>query len=210
MVSWNSAMKWCQLPAPMRRRILHLRYLWARSNKPDEPGRGSRSMLRIQAASQTDPGKVREQNEDYCYFQMSSSGDEARGLFIVADGMGGYQAGEVASKLAVDEIRETLNPLFAPSSGQETVALTPTSSPEGGARTRRLPESREVVRINERLKQAITKANEVIVNYGKARKEARGLGSTVTVAVVLGSSAYIANVGDSRTYLLRNGQLRAI
>jgi len=120
-------------------------------------------MLHIQAASQTDPGKVREQNEDYCYFQMSSSGDEARGLFIVADGMGGYQAGEVASKLAVDEIRETLNPLFAPSSGQETVALTPTSSPEGGARTRRLPESREVARINERLKQAITKANEVIV-----------------------------------------------
>jgi serine/threonine protein phosphatase PrpC len=167
-------------------------------------------MLRIQAASQTDPGRVREQNEDYCYFQMSSSEEEARGLFIVADGMGGYQAGEVASKLAVDEIRETLNPLFAPSSTQETTVLAPPSSPEGGAKTRRLPESREVVRINEKLKQAITKANEVIVNYGKKRKEARGLGSTVTVAVVLGSNAYIANVGDSRTYLLRNGQLRAI
>jgi serine/threonine protein phosphatase PrpC len=167
-------------------------------------------MLRIQAASQTDPGKVREQNEDYCYFQMSSSGDEAKGLFIVADGMGGYQAGEVASKLAVDEIRETLNPLFAPSSAQETVALTPSSSPESGSQTRRLPESREVAKINDRLKQAITKANEAIVSYGKARKEARGLGSTVTVAVVLGSSAYIANVGDSRTYLLHKGQLRPI
>jgi protein phosphatase len=124
--------------------------------------------------------------------------------------MGGYQAGEVASRLAVDEIRETLNPLFAPSSAQETVSLTPASSPEGGAQTRRLPESREVAKINEKLKQAITKANEVIVSYGKSRKEARGLGSTVTVAVVLGASAYIANVGDSRTYLWRSGQLRPI
>src|ERR1051326_3325666 len=167
-------------------------------------------MLRIQAAFQTDPGKIREQNEDQCYFQRSSSGDEAKGLFIVADGMGGYQAGEVASKLAVDEIRETLNPLFAPSDAHETVALTPNNSPEGGSRTKRLPESREVAKINEKLKQAITRANEVIVNYGKTRKEARGLGSTVTVAVVLGNSAYIANVGDSRTYHLHNGQLRAI
>jgi protein phosphatase len=167
-------------------------------------------MLRLQAASQSDSGRVREQNEDHCYFQMSSSGDEAKGLFIVADGMGGYQAGEVASKLAVDEIRETLNPLFAPSTARETVALPLTNSPEGGNQTRRLPESREVARINEKLKQAITKANEVIVHYGKTRKEARGLGSTVTVAVVLGNSAYIANVGDSRTYLLHNSQLRAI
>src|SRR5215831_12901726 len=119
-------------------------------------------MLRIQAASQTDPGKVREQNEDHCYFQLSSSGDEARGLFIVADGMGGYQAGEVASHLAVDEIREALNPLFAPSTGQETVTLTPITSPDGGAKTRRLPESREVARIHEQLKQAVMKANEVI------------------------------------------------
>src|SRR5579859_111917 len=118
-------------------------------------------MFRIQAASQTDPGKVREQNEDRCYFQVSSSDDEARGIFIVADGMGGYKAGEVASKLAVEAIRETLNPLFAPSSGQETIALPKLSSPETGSQTRRLPESREVSRINEQLKQAITKANEV-------------------------------------------------
>ncbi len=167
-------------------------------------------MLHIQAASQTDTGKVREHNEDQCYFQLSSSDDEARGIFIVADGMGGYKAGEVASKLAVEEIRETLNPLFAPSSGQETIALPRLDSPETGSQTRRLPESREVARINEQLKQAITKANEVIVSYGKARKEAKGLGSTVTVAVVLGASAYIANVGDSRTYLLRKDKLRPI
>ncbi len=167
-------------------------------------------MLRIQAASQTDSGRVREQNEDNCYFQMSSSGDEAKGLFIVADGMGGYQAGEVASRLAVDSIREMLNPLFAPSDAHETVALSPSSSPEGGNKTKRLPESREVARINDKLKQAINQANDVIVNYGKKVKEARGLGSTVTVVVILGSSAYVANVGDSRTYLLRNGKLRAI
>lgn len=167
-------------------------------------------MVRIEAASRTDSGKVREQNEDHCYYLVSSSDEEARGLFIVADGMGGYQAGEVASKLAVDEIREILNPLFAPSAGQETTVLAPVSSPEGGSKTKRLTETREVAKINEKLKQAITRANEVIVNYGKARKEAKGLGSTVTTAVVLGKNAYIANVGDSRTYLLRKGDLRPI
>ncbi len=167
-------------------------------------------MFRIQAASQTDLGKVREQNEDDCFVQVSSGGGETSGLFIVADGMGGYKAGEVASKLAVQEIREILNPLFAPSSAQETIALPVLTGQEGSHPTRQLPEMREVALIHERLKQAITKANEVIVNYGKARREARGLGSTVTVAVILGSNAYIANVGDSRTYLLRNDVLRPI
>lgn len=167
-------------------------------------------MLRIQAASQSDLGKVREQNEDDCFVQMSSGGGEASGLFIVADGMGGYKAGEVASQLAVKEIREILNPIFAPSSSDVTVALPVLSGPEEGHQTRQLPEMREVALIHEKLKEAITRANEVIVNYGKARKEARGLGSTVTVVVILGNNAYIANVGDSRTYLLRKGALRPI
>ncbi len=167
-------------------------------------------MFRIQAASQTDLGKVREQNEDDCFVQVSSGGGETSGLFIVADGMGGYKAGEVASKLAVQEIRELLNPLFAPSSAQETIALPVLTGQEGSHSTRQLPEMREVALIHERLKQAITKANEVIVGYGKAHREARGLGSTVTVAVILGNNAYIANVGDSRTYLLRNDVLRPI
>jgi serine/threonine protein phosphatase PrpC len=167
-------------------------------------------MFRIQAASQTDLGKVREQNEDDCFVQVSSGGGETSGLFIVADGMGGYKAGEVASKLAVQEIRELLNPLFAPSSAQETIALPVLTGQEESHSTRQLPEMREVALIHERLKQAITKANEVIVGYGKAHREARGLGSTVTVALILGNNAYIANVGDSRTYLLRNDVLRPI
>jgi serine/threonine protein phosphatase PrpC len=167
-------------------------------------------MFRIQAASQTDLGKVREQNEDDCFVQVSSGGGETSGLFIVADGMGGYKAGEVASKLAVQEIREILNPLFAPSSAQETIALPVLTGQEESHSTRQLPEMREVALIHERLKQAITKANEVIVGYGKAHREARGLGSTVTVALILGNNAYIANVGDSRTYLLRNDVLRPI
>jgi serine/threonine protein phosphatase PrpC len=167
-------------------------------------------VLRLQAASLSDPGKVREQNEDTCFFQTSSTPDGSNGLFIVADGMGGYQAGEVASKLAVDKIREVLNPLFAPTSNQETVILTPAAGPESGSKTRRLPESKQVARINEKLKQAVMQANEVIINYGKTHREAKGLGSTVTFAVVLDTHAFIANVGDSRTYLLRSGQLRPV
>ncbi len=167
-------------------------------------------VLRLQAASLSDPGKVREQNEDQCFFQTSSTADGSNGLFIVADGMGGYQAGEVASKLAVDKIREALNPLFAPTSNQETVILAPATGPESGSKTKRLPESKQVARIHDKLKQAVMQANEVIINYGKTHKEAKGLGSTVTFAVVLGGHAFVANVGDSRTYLLRKGQLRPI
>jgi protein phosphatase len=166
-------------------------------------------VLHLQAASLTDTGKVRKQNEDYCFFQTSSTGTGSKGLFIVADGMGGYQAGEVASQLTVDKIREVLNPFFA-SSGQETTILAPTNSPDSGNKTRRLPESRQLARISADIKQAVMQANEVILNYGKAHREARGLGSTVTFAVVLGTHAFIANVGDSRTYLLRQGQLKPI
>jgi serine/threonine protein phosphatase PrpC len=167
-------------------------------------------VLRLQAASLSDPGKVREQNEDYSFFQTSATANGSNGLFIVADGMGGYQAGEVASRLAVDKIREVLNPLFAPTSNQETIILAPATGPDSGSKTRRLPESKQVARIHDKLRQAVMQANEVIINYGKTHREAKGLGSTITFAVVLENHAFIANVGDSRTYLLRKGQLRAV
>jgi protein phosphatase len=164
----------------------------------------------LQAASLSDPGKVRQQNEDRCFFQTSSTAEGSNGLFIVADGMGGYQAGEVASELAVDSIRTSLNPLFAPTSNQDTIILAPLTAPDTPAKTRRLPETKQVARINEKLRQAVMQANEVILNYGKAHREAKGLGSTVTFAMVLGGHAFIANVGDSRTYLLRHGQLKPV
>src|SRR5712671_8129086 len=77
--------------------------------------------IKLTAAAKTDVGKQREQNEDSPFTHISEDGD--RGLFIVADGMGGYQAGEVASKLAVDTISRAMDSFFKPLPDQPTIKL---------------------------------------------------------------------------------------
>lgn len=185
--------------------------------------------FKITAASKTDVGQQREQNEDNACSQLAQDGEA--GLFIVADGMGGYQAGEVASRIAVDKIREALQSLLLPISEQPTVRLTPIADqetivmqsiapgdeptiemrPKGTkGRTRKLPETPDAKYFEEQLKGAVRQANRAILAYGEEHSGARGLGCTVTLAVVKDGYAYIANVGDSRTYLLRNGKLKPV
>lgn len=175
--------------------------------------------LKFTAADKTDVGKQREQNEDCAYKRVESSEEGDRGLFIVADGMGGYKAGEVASRLAVETISKALDSFFKPLPEQPTIkldsasldqAITQSSSsaePPVNQKTRKLTETAVVNAIEEQLKAAIQQANRAILRYGEQQTAARGLGSTVTVALVHNDQAYIANVGDSRTYLLRNKQL---
>jgi serine/threonine protein phosphatase PrpC len=185
--------------------------------------------FKITAASKTDVGQQREQNEDNACSQLAKDGDA--GLFIVADGMGGYQAGEVASRIAVDKIREVLQSLLVPISEQPTIKLTPISEQEtivlqslapgdeptveirpksAKGKTRKLPETPEAKSVEDQLKAAIRQANRAILAYGDEHSAARGLGCTVTMAVVKDGYAYIANVGDSRTYLLRDGKLKPV
>src|SRR5947199_2393989 len=85
--------------------------------------------LKLTAADKSDVGKQREQNEDCAYKRIESSEEGDRGLFIVADGMGGYQAGEVASKLAVETISKSLDSFFKPLPDQPTIRLTTSSEP---------------------------------------------------------------------------------
>ena len=179
--------------------------------------------IKLTAASKTDVGRQREQNEDCPYTHISEDGD--RGLFIVADGMGGYQAGEVASKLAVQKISEALRSFLVPLSEQPTIKLTPVTEEEtirldpAPAReqtakqqhkTRKLPETSVTKNVEEQLKAAIRRANKAILNYGEAQSSARGLGCTVTTALVQDDHAYIGNIGDSRTYLYRDGTLTSL
>jgi PPM family protein phosphatase len=183
--------------------------------------------LHLTAACKTDVGKQREENEDACYSHIVSDDDHTGGIFVVADGMGGYHAGEVASKIAVDTISATLQPLLAPASNQPTVRLrkkkggskaedTETAGAQStdGARhpneTRALTESLIVEHYTDKLRDAIEESSDKIVEYGKEHPEAKGLGSTVTAALVIGDQAFIANVGDSRTYLLRGKQITRI
>jgi PPM family protein phosphatase len=200
-------------------------------------------VLHLNAASKTDVGQQREQNEDACYAHVIENDSQVAGLFVVADGMGGYHAGEVASKIAVDTISELLQPLLGPTSSQPTVRLkgkrgrgkeskTGRDDPaktrplnevdgegEGHAEpaerhsapeTQQLTESIVLEHYTEKLKAAVEQSSEAIVEYGRQHAEARGLGSTVTVAMIAGDQAFIANVGDSRTYLFRDGKLQRL
>ena len=187
--------------------------------------------LKLTAADKTDVGKQREQNEDCAYKRIESSEEGDRGLFIVADGMGGYQAGEVASRLAVETISKALGSFFKPLPDQPTIRLTTSSDPVDpdatikltppdseahgeelaiAQKTRKLPETLITKSIEDQLTAAIQQANRAILRYGEQKTAARGLGCTVTTALVENDQVYIANVGDSRTYLLRNGELKPI
>lgn len=177
--------------------------------------------LKLVAADKTDVGKQREQNEDSVYKRVESAEDGDRGLFIVADGMGGYKAGEVASKLAVETISKVLDSFFKPIPDQPTIKLSPTTvdaeetiklaaktaADSEKQKTRMLSETPLVPAIEDQLATAVQQANTAILRYGEQQTAARGLGSTVTAALVRNEEAYVANVGDSRTYLLRNGEL---
>ena len=175
--------------------------------------------FKLKAADKTDVGRQREQNEDSPYMYISD--DKERGLFIVADGMGGYKAGEVASKLAVQKISEALKSFLVPISEQPTIKLTPVSDlqtvkldpvkpGEESAKqhkTRKLWETPTIKNIEDQLKAAVRQANKAIVAYGEEQSSARGLGCTVTSALIQDDKAFIVNVGDSRTYLYRGGEL---
>ena len=181
-------------------------------------------LLKLIAADKTDVGKQREQNEDSAYKRIESFDDGDRGLFIVADGMGGYQAGEIASKLAVETMSKALESFFKPIADQPTVKLSlqmtdmagdTATSPNGEVgkptvKTRKLAETPIAKSVEEQFTSAIQQANREIVRYGERQSGARGLGCTVTAALIQNEHAYIANVGDSRTYLLRNGNLKPL
>ncbi len=181
--------------------------------------------IKLIAADKTDVGRQREQNEDCSFKRIESMEAGDRGLFIVADGMGGYQAGEVASRIAVETISKALDGFFKPLSEQPTIKLSVSQEEENNdddativinrvkpedeekVQTRKLPETPLSKSIEEQLKNAIQQANRAIVSYGEHHAGSRGLGSTVTSVLVEENQAYVANVGDSRTYLLRDGNL---
>lgn len=183
--------------------------------------------MKLTAADKTDVGKQRENNEDLCFKRVQSLGEGDCGLFIVSDGMGGYQAGEVASKLAIETISKALADYFEATKDQlvaiedqpttkldfdpdATVQMNPLQKIEDIDKTIKLEETPLVKPVEKRIEEAIQKANDAIISYGEKHPSARGLGSTVTMVLVFNDQAYIGNIGDSRTYLLRQGKLKPL
>lgn len=175
--------------------------------------------IKLNAAQQTDVGKEREQNEDAAYNYIVSATQGDLGLFIVADGMGGYEAGEIASRIAIETVSKTfsktLTSFVTPIYDQPTLRLNPAMANQQVSvvekqKTHQLPETPLASFIDDQLIDAVRKANEEIMRYGEEHPSSRGLGCTITLAFVYNDQAYIANVGDSRTYLLRANNLIAI
>lgn len=140
--------------------------------------------MKIEAYGRTDCGPVRDNNEDSLLL------DEELGIFIIADGMGGHAAGEVASEMAVESIHEVL---MGQSDPDET-RLVRDYNPE---------DTSDIMR--ERLAYATNQASIKIRRAAMESADKRGMGTTVVVLVVDGQRAHLAHVGDSRAYLLRDG-----
>jgi len=145
--------------------------------------------IRLRAAAMTDVGRVREHNEDSVlaveYVRESLIEPAQSHLFVVADGMGGAEAGEVASAIAVETIRSYV---------------------EGQLETAR----GEVKNVSELLTGALEEANSKIIEYVASHPESRGMGSTGVCAIVTPADAAVAWVGDSRGYLMEGAALRQV
>ena len=168
-------------------------------------------MLKLKASALTDPGRKRSENQDHVWAQVSkpSAGDEI-GLFIVCDGVGGHQGGDYASQWAVKAVISGLEDLFSPGDPLQTVLLSKEEQErsKSGEEVTRVSEIRKLEMI---VRLAVQHASQVVYESTQQNPSlADDAGTTITMAVVLGGRAVIANVGDSRTYLLREGRIRQV
>jgi len=155
--------------------------------------------VHVSVFGKTDLGRTRDHNEDTFLVadlsrRVSSLQPDVRehevgprgSLFMVADGMGGAAAGEVASRMAADAVFSHMSSVW--------------------------PEDNEISaqRFAYRMKEAVELSNNRIHTHAREHPEVRGMGTTATVAGIFGSDLYLAQVGDSRAYLIRNGQITQI
>lgn len=167
----------------------------------------------LQSGHFTDVGLIRELNEDSVLAlnltQYYESVQTQIGLYIVSDGMGGEAAGEVASRVTVRAVAEWVtDKLISASlkSTREEKIAAPTQT--GGLRLA-IANGHEMA-TTEMLKQAVIAANREVMAYAADNPQERGLGATVTVAMVVGEVLTIAHVGDSRCYLLSGDRLEQL
>jgi len=169
-------------------------------------------MVRLISASMTDPGRVREENEDCTWDQVYAAGSRPPlGLFIVCDGMGGHMGGKYASYWAVEAVKHEFASLFVSKDPRATVVLTAEDIKKVQAGILITPQAPPEPDIETLIRLAIQKANHVVYEYACHKPDqAANAGTTITMAVISGTRAIIANAGDSRTYLIRNHELRQI
>jgi PPM family protein phosphatase len=145
--------------------------------------------LQIKSSGISDVGLKREGNED------SFSIEDALGFYIVADGMGGHQAGEIASRIAVEVINKAFRKWAEQSAGENDI----------------YGESDASLSIKGNyILGGIRLANRIIYELALEKKEFHGMGTTVAILLVTPSLIIAANVGDSRIYLVREGGIERL
>ena len=137
--------------------------------------------MHVESQSLTDVGRKRKQNED-SYFA-----NDALGLFIVADGMGGHAGGEIASAEACDQVLSMVQ------RGRSTISACQQNPSE---------ENRHAVR--RVIEAAIQAATYMIYGLADQDPARKGMGTTISCLLYVGPSAFIGQVGDSRAYVLRD------
>lgn len=127
-------------------------------------------------AAISDKGIIREQNEDFWNIILDQDGNPQ--AFIVADGMGGHKAGEIASKMAVESISDSISTYLENRDSDGSV--------------------------EQILREAIYKANDVIFRYAMEHLNGSNIGTTLTAGMFCNGKMIIAHIGDSSFYLVRN------
>jgi serine/threonine protein phosphatase PrpC len=141
---------------------------------------------KLLCVGQTDTGRVREHNED----MIAVDGDI--GLAVLADGMGGYNAGEVASGIAVKTVVNLV---------REALALQDLSIPDPATGL-----SRPTII----LRDAIQRANKIIYQTARTQTQCQGMGTTVVAALFYDNKVTVAHVGDSRLYRMRGSEIEQV
>ncbi|HEY5023097.1 MAG TPA: protein phosphatase 2C domain-containing protein, partial [Gemmatimonadaceae bacterium] len=134
--------------------------------------------MHLAVAARTDVGRIRKGNED----SLHASANAYRGLFIVADGMGGHAAGEVASEMSVEIVSHDLSDL----------------------------NDLESAEAHERVARALRDANRAVYERTRTERDKLGMGSTVSALLLSESRYVVGHVGDSRIYIVRDGQMRQL
>lgn len=142
--------------------------------------------MNILVNGRTDKGLVRSNNEDNFYL------DDTMGLLVVADGMGGHASGEIASKMAIDVIRDYF-----------TIRKEGTAALVGKYRE-------EYSEMTNHVGSAVSLANRAIYDAAKSDPAWQGMGTTVAAVLLNGNRLSIAHVGDSRVYLVRAGNIEQL
>ena len=143
---------------------------------------------KVEIVCQTDVGQVRDHNEDYV------SSDDRIGLAVLADGMGGLNAGEVASSMSVHLLMDELRAYAA---GESTLE-------------QELAEGDDMPNQSQIVARAIEKANSSVFHVSQTQPHCEGMGTTIAVSMFYDNKVTIGHIGDSRVYRFRDNKLEQI